>query len=175
MWFNLYSCNLHSWIIPSKASICLNFGLFFKHLFNVNGNQVYMHMVLHYRFPGLQIKQVHLMQRHSRGFCSLWSCCCCLYLSCRFCPATLCSTLIFAGSFLPCSKVFALGCSAPFCACNCRKPHVSDVLTISWLSCCSPVASLCCQEFSKLSQQCFTAIPNISPLFTKYLGSQLLV
>lgn len=112
MWFNLYSCNLHSWIIPSKASICLNFGLFSKHLFDANGNQSYMYMFLHNRFPGLEIKlflkQVHLMQRHSRGFCSLWSCHCCLYLSCRFCPATLCSTLIFAGSSLPCSRVLLL-------------------------------------------------------------------
>lgn len=88
MWFNLSSFNLHTWIISSKASICLNFGLFFKHLFSVKGNQGYTYLVLHYLFPGLLIKpflkKVRLIQRRLRRFCRLWSRCCCLTFSADF-------------------------------------------------------------------------------------------
>lgn len=164
MWFNLSSFNLHLWITPSKASICLNFGLFFRYLFSVKLNHSCMYLVLHYRFPGLWIKpflkKVHLIQRHSGGFCSLWYHRCCLYLFYRFCPATLCSTLIFTCSFLSCSRIFLLAIlflSVPVTI-------ASPTLKMSWPChgchgfCCSLVASPSCHVFSKLPQQHFTTV-----------------
>lgn len=48
------------------------FGLVFKHLFSVMGNQGYTYMVLHYKFLGLCSKpfrkKVLLIQRNPRGF-----------------------------------------------------------------------------------------------------------
>lgn len=128
------------------------------------GNQGYTYMVLHYQFLGLLIKpflkKVHLVQRNSRQFVTCDPSTPCLYLPRRFFPAMIFPTLILAHFSLPCSRIFLLAVLHQSVPPNTASPMLKR--SSPSRGCrgfyCSPIASLSCQEFIKISYQCFSLI-----------------